>query len=43
MSIGLLNLGFLVLSVSCALIAAALGSFSDVSGGGDIHVDASSA
>jgi hypothetical protein len=40
MTIGLLYLGFLVLGVTYALIAGALGWFSEI-GGGDIHVDAS--
>ncbi len=41
MSIGLLYLVFLLVGVTYALIAGALGWFSDLTGGGDIHVDAS--
>jgi membrane protein implicated in regulation of membrane protease activity len=41
MTIGVLYLVFLVLGVTYALIAGALGWFSDLGGGGDIHVDAS--
>ena len=39
MTIGLVYLGFLVLGVTYAALAGALGWFSDI-GGGDIHLDA---
>ena len=41
MTIGLLYLAFVVVGVTYAAIAGALGWFSDLGGGGDIHVDAS--